>query len=171
MILRNRDVKLAKRKKSRKNHICILYACWVVKMEDVTLVNNTTICMNVTRLDVALWKGTAQRTTRHLVVTRSTTQQLHNAKCCTLECCVGLHILWQVMYVGNRLLALNRVENKRWGRMLPLLQQLLHTDNENGISVTTISLHSLSLRSHLPRSLGTARVSWLVTQAQQLLFA
>ncbi len=44
----------------------------------------------------------AQRTTRYLAVTRNTTQQLQNTKHCTLECCVGLHILWQVVYVGDR---------------------------------------------------------------------
>ncbi len=33
-------------------------------------------------------------------VTRNTTQQLH-VKCCALECCVGLHILQQVVYVGD----------------------------------------------------------------------
>ncbi len=34
----------------------------------------------------------AQRTSRRLMVTRNTTQQLHNVKRCTLECCVGSHI-------------------------------------------------------------------------------
>ncbi len=34
----------------------------------------------------------AQRTTRHLAVTRITTQQLHNTKLCTPEHFVGLHI-------------------------------------------------------------------------------
>ncbi len=56
----------------------------------------------------------------------------------------------------------NGVQNKCWSEMLPKLQQLLCTNNQNVISVITISPHSLSSRSH-PRSLGTARVSWLVT--------
>ncbi len=45
--------------------------------------------------------------------------------------------------------------------------QLLRTDNENGTSVITISLHPLSPRSHPPRNLVTARVMWSVTRAQQ----
>ncbi len=44
----------------------------------------------------------AQRNARHLVETRNTTQQLHNAKRCALEHCVGSHISWQVVYIGDR---------------------------------------------------------------------
>ncbi len=87
-------------------------------------------------------------------------------------------LCWFVYLVASRvcqrligLLTFNRLQNKCWGRMLPQLQQLLRTDNENNISVITISPHSLSLRSHTPHILGTARVSRLVTQAQLLLFA
>ncbi len=48
-------------KKSRKNQICILYAPWVVEMEDVTLINNATLYMNVTRHDGEVWKGTTHK--------------------------------------------------------------------------------------------------------------
>ncbi len=37
MILKNRDINLAKWKKSKKNWICILYAHWVVETEDIIL--------------------------------------------------------------------------------------------------------------------------------------
>ncbi len=43
------------------NRICILYARWVVEMEDVTPVNNATLCMNATRHDVVLWRGTVHK--------------------------------------------------------------------------------------------------------------
>ncbi len=33
----------------------------VVEMEDVTLVNDATLCMNTTRHDVALWRGTVHK--------------------------------------------------------------------------------------------------------------
>ncbi len=59
-LLRNRNIKLAK-KKLRKNWICILYPHREVKMEDVTLVNNVTLCMNITRYDVAVWRGTMHK--------------------------------------------------------------------------------------------------------------
>ncbi len=59
MILRNKDVKLATRKKSMKNRIHILYT--VVEMEDVTLVNNVSLCINTTRHDVAVWRGTVHK--------------------------------------------------------------------------------------------------------------
>ncbi len=75
-------------------------------MEDVALVNNATLCMNVARHGVEGY--CAQRTTRHLVVTRNTMQQLHNAKRCTLESCVGLHTLWQVVFVEDRSSCLQR---------------------------------------------------------------
>ncbi len=85
------------------------------------------------------WYGGVPHTKnyRRLVVMRNTTH-LHNMKRCTLECCVGSHISWQVVYVEIGLLTFNRVQNKHRGRMLP---QLLPTDNKNGISVITISPH------------------------------
>ncbi len=61
VILRNKDVKLAKRKKLRKNRIYILYACWVTEMEEVTLVNNATLCMSATWYNVAMWRGTMHK--------------------------------------------------------------------------------------------------------------
>ncbi len=88
-------------KKNSGNRIYILCARWVVEMEDVILVNNAT--------HVWLQPGTmwcmegyrAQRTMRHVAVMRNTTQQLQ-VKRCALECCVGLHILRQVVYVGGQ---------------------------------------------------------------------
>ncbi len=56
--LRNKDVKLAKQKKLKKNGICILYVHRVVELEDVTLVNNATLCMNATRCNVVVWRDT-----------------------------------------------------------------------------------------------------------------
>ncbi len=157
-------------KKSRKIRICILYARWMVEMEDVTLVNNMTLyeCDQVRCDSVEAYH--AQRSTRCLAVTRNTTQWLHNVKCCALE-----HLRW-FTFLGKSctleisLPAVTRVQNKRWSRMLPQLQQLSYTDNKNDISVITILPHSLSPRSHPLLSLGAARVFWLVTQAQRLLF-
>ncbi len=72
-------------------------------MEDVTLVNNATLCMNATRHDVGgVEEHHTQITTCHLAVMRNTTQQLYDAKCCVLECCVGSRILQQIVYVGDR---------------------------------------------------------------------
>ncbi len=61
VISRNRDVKLMKQKQSRKNWIYILYTHWVVEMEDVTLVNNVTLCMNMTRHNVVVQRGTVHK--------------------------------------------------------------------------------------------------------------
>ncbi len=60
MILRSRDVKLAKKKKM-KNQICILYTPWMVEVEYITLVNNATLCMNTTKHDVAKWRCTVHK--------------------------------------------------------------------------------------------------------------
>ncbi len=71
-------------------------------MEDITLVNNATLCMNVTRHNAAMWRGTVQKELLcHLAITKNTTQQLHNAKLCTLEHCVSSHILRQVLYIRD----------------------------------------------------------------------
>ncbi len=43
--------------KIEENRIYILYALWKVEMEDVTLLNNTTLCKNATRNDVVVGKG------------------------------------------------------------------------------------------------------------------
>ncbi len=44
-----------------KNQIYILYVRWLAEMEDVTLVNNVTLCMNVIRYDVTVWRGTVHK--------------------------------------------------------------------------------------------------------------
>ncbi len=50
-----------KTKKIEENRICIICDNWVVEMEDITLVNNEALCMNVTRHDVAVWRGTVHK--------------------------------------------------------------------------------------------------------------
>ncbi len=74
----------------------------LVEMEDVTLVNNVTLYERSQARCDSVEKYRAQRTTCCLAVTRNTTQQVHNAKHCTLEHCVGLYISQQVVYIGDR---------------------------------------------------------------------
>ncbi len=48
-------------KKLRKNQIFTNSLHSLNGEEDVTLVNNATLCMNTTRHDVAVWRGTAHK--------------------------------------------------------------------------------------------------------------
>ncbi len=49
------------KQKIEENQIYILYAHSVVEMENITLVNNATLCMNATKYDVAVWRGTVHK--------------------------------------------------------------------------------------------------------------
>ncbi len=43
------------------NRTYLPYARWVVEMEDVTLINNATLCTTTTRQDVVVWRGTMHK--------------------------------------------------------------------------------------------------------------
>ncbi len=101
MVLRNRDVKLAKWKKieekSDLHSLCSLSGG-----------NGDTMYEYIQARCGGVEGYRAQRTTRRLVVMRNTTEQLHNVKFFALDCCVVSHILWQVVNIGDSDLNLSK---------------------------------------------------------------